>query len=51
MSNAARVSSVFFAVCGASFLHAAEPATTRPNILWVVSEDNTFNYVGAYVPR
>lgn len=23
-------------------------AADRPNILWVVSEDNTFNYVGAY---
>ncbi len=27
-------------------LRAAEPA--RPNILWVVSEDNTYHYVGAY---
>jgi N-sulfoglucosamine sulfohydrolase len=27
-------------------LHAADLA--RPNILWVVSEDNTYNYVGVY---
>ena len=25
-----------------------QAASSRPNILWVVSEDNTFNYVGAY---
>jgi arylsulfatase A-like enzyme len=26
----------------------AAAVSARPNILWVVSEDNTFNYVGAY---
>jgi N-sulfoglucosamine sulfohydrolase len=28
--------------------HAAETSPARPNILWIVSEDNAFNYVGAY---
>ena len=26
----------------------AARAADKPNILWVVSEDNTFNFVGAY---
>jgi N-sulfoglucosamine sulfohydrolase len=29
-------------------LHAAAAVPARPNILWLVSEDNTANYVGAY---
>src|SRR5262245_22924637 len=31
-----------------SLLPADGKAATRPNILWVVSEDNTANFVGAY---
>src|SRR5206468_9842420 len=27
---------------------AATPPAARPNILWVVAEDNTYTYVGAY---
>ena len=40
-----------FLSCGllcAAVLAAAESRPARPNILWVVSEDNTANYVGAY---
>jgi len=35
-------------VAAISALHGRAAAPARPNILWVVSEDNTYNFVGAY---
>ena len=50
MNRLTRIGVVAFIAGTAACSKGAEAPPTRasrPNILWVVSEDNTFNYVGA----